>query len=179
MTPDISAYVGKRVGSKIVGESTRLSAAGSLQWSVTCVDCGYTSFVRAIYLLDPTVIIGCYRCAKTKHKAHGLIGPSGVRMFAALKRGSRHAVTVTLDDLNSQWIAQDGLCALTKLPLDFGSGTKSSSGTASLDRIDSSNGYVVGNIQWVHKDVNIMKNKYDEDYFVSMCLLVARNAREV
>jgi hypothetical protein len=48
-------------------------------------------------------------------------------------------------------------------------------GTASLDRIDSSKGYVEGNIQWVHKDINFMKQKYSSDYFIKICKLVASN----
>lgn len=46
-------------------------------------------------------------------------------------------------------------------------------GTASLDRKDNTRGYTLNNVQWVHKDVNIMKNTFDRDYFVSMCRRVA------
>lgn len=51
--------------------------------------------------------------------------------------------------------------------------------TASLDRIDSTKGYVEGNIQWLHKDVNIMKNKYSQEYFISICKAVAGSGCEV
>ena len=47
--------------------------------------------------------------------------------------------------------------------------------TASLDRIDSSKGYTTDNIQWVHKDINIMKNDYGNDYFIEICKKVAKN----
>ena len=43
---------------------------------------------------------------------------------------------------------------------------------ASLDRIDSSKGYIKDNVQWVHRDVNIMKNSFDEDYFIKMCRFI-------
>ena len=33
-------------------------------------------------------------------------------------------------------------------------------------------GYEEGNVQWVHKDINIMKNRYAQDYFISLCILV-------
>jgi hypothetical protein len=46
------------------------------------------------------------------------------------------------------------------------------------DRIDSSKGYVVGNIQWVHKHINKMKNKYPQDHFIEMCRLVAENNKD-
>lgn len=45
--------------------------------------------------------------------------------------------------------------------------------TASLDRIDNNKGYIVGNIQWVHKMVNMCKNKYDNVDFVKMCKAIA------
>ena len=38
-------------------------------------------------------------------------------------------------------------------------------GTASLDRIDSTKGYVRGNIQWVHKDINWFKRDYPKISF--------------
>lgn len=46
---------------------------------------------------------------------------------------------------------------------------KSSETTASLDRIVSTKGYVEGNVQWVCKMVNIMKNVYDQEDFINMC----------
>lgn len=69
-------------------------------------------------------------------------------------------VSVTPEYLNSIF---DGTCALSGLKISF------EESTASLDRIDSTLGYVVGNVQWVHKDINIMKNKYTQDYFVYLC----------
>jgi hypothetical protein len=41
--------------------------------------------------------------------------------------------------------------------------------TASLDRIDSSKGYIKGNIQWVHKIVNKMKSNLLESDFIDWC----------
>ena len=41
-------------------------------------------------------------------------------------------------------------------------------GTASLDRIDSKKGYIEGNVQWVHKNVNKMKMDLDEKEFFSI-----------
>jgi hypothetical protein len=45
--------------------------------------------------------------------------------------------------------------------------------TASLDRINSDLGYVYGNIQWIHKDINKMKNDYEQNYFILLCKKVA------
>jgi|GEM_PF-6722267 hypothetical protein len=65
----------------------------------------------------------------------------------------------------------DGKCALTGWAIDIAYGNE----TASLDRIDSSKGYVVGNVQWVHSMVNMCKNKYPEQDFIDMCLAVTKN----
>jgi hypothetical protein len=45
--------------------------------------------------------------------------------------------------------------------------------TASLDRIDSSVGYVEGNLQWVHKKVNIMKMAARDEELRHWCGLIA------
>ena len=47
--------------------------------------------------------------------------------------------------------------------------------TASLDRIDSTKGYSKDNIQWVHKDINCMKMDFSQQYFIDLCVKVAKN----
>lgn len=71
-----------------------------------------------------------------------------------------------------------GKCALTKVDIHFSDKSKRST-TASLDRIDSRFGYIKGNVQWVHKDINKMKNSFDQGYFIYLCKLVAGGACEV
>ena len=44
--------------------------------------------------------------------------------------------------------------------------------TASLDRIDSDGAYTIDNVQWIHKDINVMKNSFSEEYFMYLCKLV-------
>jgi hypothetical protein len=41
--------------------------------------------------------------------------------------------------------------------------------TASLDRIDSTKGYIEGNVQWVHKDINMMKSNHTTKKFFNWC----------
>jgi hypothetical protein len=48
--------------------------------------------------------------------------------------------------------------------------------TASVDRIDNELGYVKGNIQWVHKAVNMMRGPMDVAEFVKLCALVAKES---
>lgn len=49
--------------------------------------------------------------------------------------------------------------------------------TASLDRIDSKIGYIEGNVQWVHKDINKMKNSHTHATFLQWCRLCVDNCK--
>lgn len=49
--------------------------------------------------------------------------------------------------------------------------------TASLDRIDSTKGYTLDNIQWVHKHINVMKMDLDQEYFIKLCKLVTKKSK--
>jgi len=53
------------------------------------------------------------------------------------------------------------------------SGDTLTTATMSLDRIDSKIGYIKGNLQWVHKEVNVMKLEYSQEYFLNLCYLIA------
>jgi hypothetical protein len=68
----------------------------------------------------------------------------------------------------------DGVCALSGVSIYLES-PKTGDCTASLDRIDSTKGYIKNNIQWVHVDINFIKQAYDEDYFIQMCRNVANH----
>jgi hypothetical protein len=72
---------------------------------------------------------------------------------------------ITPEDIWSQWIHQDGRCVYTGWLLTHGK-------DASLDRINSAIGYVAGNIQFVHKDINRLKWNLDNDYFMQLCQAV-------
>ena len=75
-----------------------------------------------------------------------------------------------------KFLEQDGKCNYTKIKLEFPEG--STGGTASLDRIDSSKGYIENNIQWVHSVVNNMKNDLKEKDFKKYCKLIADNNKK-
>ncbi len=72
------------------------------------------------------------------------------------------------------YIKQDGKCALTGIKLKLEK-KYSSSNEASLDRINSKLPYIEGNVQWVHKYVNIMKRELPQEEFIKICKLVAQN----
>ena len=63
-------------------------------------------------------------------------------------------------------VNQNFKCAISGVPIILIKkyGHKSES-TASLDRIDSNKPYIEGNVQWVHKDINLMKQNLSEEEF--------------
>jgi len=46
---------------------------------------------------------------------------------------------------------------------------------ASLDRIDSKLGYIEGNVQWLHRDINKSKWNLNQDWYKTICWLVSNN----
>ena len=68
---------------------------------------------------------------------------------------------------------QEHRCALSGLLLNFPKDRNPHGGTASLDRIDSDGDYTLDNVQWVHKDINKLKNAFNQSYFIELCKAVA------
>lgn len=91
-------------------------------------------------------------------------------------------VEITIDDVWNLYIKQNKKCALTGWDINFSN--KKGETTASVDRIDSSKGYVKDNVQLVHKDINRFKMAFSEKDFYNMCKsvylhLVSQPDREV
>ncbi len=87
--------------------------------------------------------------------------------------------SLTKEGLWELFLAQDRQCAITGLNLVFSSlNTIRKYGieqTASLDRIDSNIGYVPGNVWWVHKDINRMKQSFSYERFIELCILASKH----
>lgn len=89
-----------------------------------------------------------------------------------LKRKRKYKTcSITLEDLNAQWEKQKGKCPFTGVDLLLPGwySAKDYLYRASIDRIDSSKGYEVGNIQFVSVMINYAKNKFDNDVMIEFC----------
>jgi hypothetical protein len=64
------------------------------------------------------------------------------------------------------FLQQDKICPLSGLLLSF------QDKTASLDRINNDIGYEIGNVWWIHKDINKIKASLSVDKFVYYCGLI-------
>jgi hypothetical protein len=126
----------------------------------------------------------CRDCAMAKTRDERLV-PSHYWLkltFHAAKR--KHEIEITHEYAESLLEQQKHKCAITGWAIGFGRGRtkdgKHSVGetTASLDRIDSNKDYTDGNVQWVHKDINRMKQSFTEERLLVLCEAVFKYAKE-
>lgn len=112
-------------------------------------------------------------------RGHGEISGSLYTRWQIVARKRKISFDVSIERLWELFLSQGRRCRLSGLPLRFGrydGADKSQKPTASLDRIDSSGGYVERNLWWLHQDVNMMKSEFTVDRFLELCRLVAAHA---
>lgn len=144
-------------------------------WLCKC-KCGLVKPVKAQYLLSHTSK-GCSACGNPRANIKDI--PPKIWNYI-VKRAARknYKFEVSKEFAYELFLKQNRKCALTGVELYIpvnASEYLERKGTASLDRIDSSKGYLPNNIQWIHKDVNRMKNIFPQDYFIQICNLIAKN----
>lgn len=158
----------------VVGRSEN-SRNGQSRWHVRC-DCGSEKTVYGCHLTaGNSKSCGCLSKALASSRSFRGVGGVSKTYFTSLIRGARGdkgrrpvEFNVTMEYLAELLEDQKNKCALSGLPIEVRRG-----GTASVDRIDSSKGYIEGNVQWLHKDVNMMKRHYTQEYFTHLCKLIA------
>lgn len=188
--------LGKTYGQLTVIEYSHPSAGsrGKHYWKCKC-SCENTAIVRDSHLISgATRSCGCLHKRKGKDspffKGYGEIP---LDYFSIIRRGAEGGgkfnrrpkeFSITIEYIWELFLKQNRKCALSGIEIGFeGSRLQSkckstSKFTASLDRIDSSKGYIKGNVQWVHKHVNIMKNSFDMDTFFRYCRCITQYQNE-
>jgi hypothetical protein len=158
---------------------------GKSIWNCLC-DCGKEKCVRASDLKSGKIS----SCGCLKKEVNSIIGKetiqkinkmnkavgelSGTHYSSIRSNGSKRGFefSVSKDFLWNLFLNQNKKCAISGVELIM-SISKSKEKTASLDRIDSSKGYLEDNVQWVHKDINKMKLNHSLDKFINWCIVVA------
>jgi len=153
-----------------------LKVGKNIHFKVKCIKCGkeYTK---------PSCTFGRTKCQcrKTINGAFNYKGTGNICSIYFNRVRERAGVrgiefNITAEDMLEKYNQQNGKCALSGIDITLQRNYKKyKKMTASLDRIDSSKSYTIDNIQWVHRDINIMKNHYNEEYFIEMCKLIAKN----
>jgi hypothetical protein len=144
-------------------------------WLCEC-ECGNEKIVRSSELVrGDTKSCGCGNKFENSHRYKG-VGKLAQSKFSHIEWGAKKRgldFLITKEYAWGLYQKQMGKCFYTQIPIDLN--TRNNSMTASIDRIDSSKGYIEGNIVWVHKDVNIMKNVFTKDHFLMLCVKVVEN----
>lgn len=193
--------IGQTFGSLLVLKEEGKTPVGHVTWKCEC-KCGKivvrtgTSLIRSKYSncggSSDKYSNTCFSRPVGKDnanwKGHGEISStwfSNVISRAADGRKSRSKIKkkldITIEYIWELFLKQDRKCALSGerlfLPQN-GTNFELKRSNASIDRIDSSLGYIEGNVQWVTKKVNIMKNIFTQEEFIRICTNVASNFKD-
>jgi len=90
-------------------------------------------------------------------------------LFRSAKGNSKRIdreFSIVIEDLHDLWKNQNGICYYTGRKMLFELGFNNS---VSIDRIDSSKGYIKGNIVLCERRVNIMKNDASMEELLLFC----------
>ena len=99
------------------------------------------------------------------------------RFFGAKNRAKAKNISfnLTLDYLKELWNIQEGKCAISKVEMSHTILEGKLDINASIDKIDPSKGYTIGNIQFVCNRVNMMKSDMSIDNLIYFCKLIINN----
>lgn len=169
----INLEKGARFGKLVVIEWKKLYPKRS-GWLCLC-DCGKETIVPSISLQNGrTKSCGCLLHEKPWKGYGDLSGNYWYRLQrSAKKRNWEFDI-----DIKFAWelfLKQNKKCSLSnrKLHMEVSylnpRNKETPRQTASLDRIDSTKGYLENNVQWIHVDINYMKQEMDQNHFIEMC----------
>lgn len=168
--------IGKRNGKLLALKWLRSENYRNI-WLCKC-DCGkYTEVARTNFNFR---VMACKRC---KGLFSMRSGPGFEEipefMLISIKKGAvvrNLEYTITNDYIWKIFLQQNRKCALSGRDIKFGG--DSGETTASLDRIDNTKGYIDGNVQWLHKHINMIKNRWPQDYFIDICADIYQKNKE-
>lgn len=172
---------GKRSGKLLVVRETGRTKDQSVVWECLC-DCGNTVQVVSNLLKTKQVrSCGCFHHPKkAKSPLYKGVEELSGSQWASIRSGAvkrNLSFDLTIEQAWEKFESQGRQCALSGVALWFSSSNYVNDGNASLDRIDSSQGYYYNNIQWVHKELNRIKLNVPNRDFIDWCKLVANHNR--
>ena len=170
----MDGFGGHQVGEEIANKRL-ISYAGRNKhnhhvWIWQCLSCNGSFGPSSISHMKRSA--KCIKCNSGENSGRwkGYKQITGVWLHQYQYDAKKRGLSWNLDAeyLWSVWETQQGKCIYTGIELSHGS-------TASLDRRDNALGYVEGNVQWVHRDINRMKSDFTESRFLQLCKEVNEN----
>lgn len=167
----------------IISDEIKVGSNRGLYQLCQCV-CGETQW-KALTALRAGTTTRCKKCGnKTFINDNGEININALILsfykhiqnsLKSRKKVSQLGFDITPEYLEELYEKQNHKCAISGLPLEIDLTKRATEQPWSLDRIDSNKGYVKGNVQWVDKRVNMMKQSYDQEDFIKICSEIAKN----
>jgi hypothetical protein len=110
----------------------------------------------------------CGNCSKHPDFKTDALSPFRRFIRSAQRRNFKKDIEISIlpEDLSRIWEKQKGICPYTGYNMELGAHYTTPMNTpksASLDRIDSSKGYVEGNVEFVCLAVNYAKNGFSKE----------------
>jgi hypothetical protein len=161
-----------------------------------CTNCGVTKALSSFYSTgkkvdgSPKYNSWCKKCISVKQASYhkrtwgeeklkytAFKRTKSVRSYLQYLRSKavqrkKCSEVISLDALELLWQMQNGQCALTGWPMTMELANGVVPTNCSLDRIDSSIGYVVGNVQLVCRAANVAKHDLLPKDFIQLCKAV-------
>lgn len=159
-------------GYTILEKTAEKTKYGHPLWKCQC-RCGK---IKLLTSSEAKRTKSCINCCHRKY-----IGKISANSFHHAKSGAKRRkieFNITQQDMWDKFVSQDGKCNLTGWDIDIADtvyGQRHGESTASLDRIDSDKGYEIDNIQWLHKDVNRLKQIFSQERTLEICKAIAEH----
>lgn len=161
---------------KVFGELTVISYSHNDKyqnklWNCKC-SCGKLAIVSTANLnKGHTKSCGCkqYRSGKDVYNYTGYEDITGAKWYSIQENAKVRKLEflITKEEVWNIYLNQNRKCALSGISISF------KDKTASIDRKDNTKGYRLSNIWLVHKDINLMRNKFTIQHFKEMCKAVS------
>lgn len=151
---------------------------GGMLWLAKC-DCGTERWITPHELVAKDKCFSCQHCSgkrtsDTLKQKNGIVGELDMNKYGRIKRvAERRKIPfeVSMKYLWDLYLLQSKKCAITGDPIP-------NIKKASLDRIDSSKGYVEGNVQWVTYQANVSKHIMSMEELYIFCRKVLNHANQ-
>lgn len=155
-----------------------------------CLICGKSKDPSEFDHSDNYVIRGhkdgrCHQCKLEQNKAARKNYSDEKRLYKVLQsrflnaqeRAKRKGIpcTITKDFLLDLWNKQNGLCAVSKIPMTYELDEGRIYTNVSIDQIHQGKGYTEDNVQLVCSAVNQLKSDWDMDTVLYVCKQVVNN----
>lgn len=150
-------------------------------WECLC-DCGNITYVTTNHLnRNHTQSCGCISMKFGKLQKEQVYNYSGYKditgsKWYSYKQGAvlrNLEFSITKEEVWDLILKQEFKCYYSGKSISF------KDSTASIDRVDSGQGYNIDNIVIVHKTVNRMKNNLSEKTFLDFCISITNNIKKL